>query len=185
MLEVEQEILAEQYEEQKQKDAMLEVEQEILAEQYDLMSINEKKMNYTSQVQGKLFEYVVYKWLNNERSNCTTQCGNLIRKEEIDCYCLTDTKFEHYECKLALHNVKKTIMQIKRKHVKIAERYKEYEISDNIVIYQPIRNNERKELEKNEIRVHPDFENTIMKNNSIYDGSRRDLKRLLSKPSGI
>ena len=170
-------------EEQALEEFMLKEGQEVLAKRNDLMSTNKKKMNYTSQVQGKLFEYVVYKWLNNERSNSTIQCGRLINKEEIDCYCLTDTKFEHYECKLTLHDLKEVIMQIKRKRAKIGEIYKGYEIIDNIVIYQPISNNKKEEFEKNKIRVYPDFENTIMKNNSIYDGNRRDLKRLLSTPS--
>jgi len=83
--------------------------------------IRELKIEYESIIsnfKGKFFEFIVYKWLNHNKSPIKTFCDIYINGEQIDCLCLTkNNTVEFYECKYDLHDNKihKTIQQINRK----------------------------------------------------------------------
>ena len=56
-----------------------------------------------SLLKGKLFEYVVFKWLSDEFSYKSLYCDKYVSKEQIDCYGELNGKIDLYECKFNLH----------------------------------------------------------------------------------
>ena len=134
-----------------------------------------EKMNESfSKIKGKLLEYLVYKWINSKVEFETVQCDIVVNNEQIDCFCKSGNKIEHFECKLQLHNVQDTIKQIKRKHSKIKQEYPNHIVNANLILYATITTEVKKQLEDQGIRVHQDFKSNIQ-NERIFDGTRREL----------
>ena len=150
---------------------------------YKGISTNQEKIHHAyqkgnepvAQILGKLLEYLAYKWLNDKKLFDKVQCDCIINDEQIDCFCESNGKIDHFECKLQLHNVSKTIKQIKRKHSKLKQKYQKKKVNANLIIYETVTSDVKNQLEKEGIRVHQNFKQ-IIEVDRIFEGSRRDLK---------
>ena len=142
-----------------------------------------EKMNESiTQMKGKLLEYLVYKWINSKEQFKIVHCDHIVNDEQIDCFCKSDDEIEHFECKLQLHDIQKTIKQIKRKHSKIKQAYTKEKVNANLVLYTTITNDAKNKLEKEGIKVYQDFKSNIQ-NDRIFEGTRRELKNYLNSDS--
>ena len=147
------------------------------------ISTNQEKIHHAYQkgnepvvqILGKLLEYLAYKWLNGKELFDKVQCDCIINDEQIDCFCESNGKIDHFECKLQLHDVSKTIKQIKRKHSKLKQKYQKKKVNANLIIYETVTSDVKNQLEKEGIRVHQNFKQ-IIGVDRIFEGSRRDLK---------
>ncbi len=143
--------------------------------------IYEKMNKSLMKMRGKLLEYLVYKWILDKEEFETVLCDHIVNGEQIDCFCESNDKIEHFECKMQLHKIQETIKQIKRKQSKIKERYTK-KINANLILYTTITKDKKDQLEKEGIRVHQDFKSNI-ENDRIFAGTRRELKSYLESDS--
>lgn len=122
---------------------------------------------------GKLFEFVVYKWILNQNYS-EMGCDVKINSEQIDCYARNDGIVQLFECKIDFHKDDETIRQLKNKCNAINKKYPNSEVKMNLVVFENLSQPRREQLEKSGIRVHHNFKNKI-KIHKVFDGSRRDL----------
>ena len=135
-----------------------------------------------NQMKGKLLEYLVYKWISNKEEFEIVQCDHIVNDEQINCFCKSGDKIEHFECKMQLHEIQETIKQIKRKHSKIKEIHTKEKVNVNLILYATVTNDVKNQLEKEGIRVYRDFKGNI-ENDRIFEGTRRELKNYLNSDS--
>ena len=141
-------------------------------------STNVRKLNTQlndslGHARGKLFEFVVFKWLLDQNFN-ETSCDVKINSEQIDCYARNDNIIQLFECKINLYNDDKVIQQLQNKYSATRKKYPNCEVKMNLAVFSNLSQSRKEKLEKSGIRVHHNFKNEI-KTHKAFDESHRDL----------
>lgn len=134
-----------------------------------------------SNFKGKLFEFVVHKWLSQNQSYIETYCDIFINNEQIDCLCLTnDNIVEVYECKFSLHDdeMQRTIQQINNRLIAVGKEYPNYKVGPFLVLFKPVPRSKKKKLLDINIRVLDNFERIIKEDNCFHKTEREILHYL-------
>jgi hypothetical protein len=116
---------------------------------YSIFEIQKMTNSKIEEINGKLFEYIFYKWLNNKKIYDRILCDCYFGKEQIDCIGFNDKHIDIFECKLDVHSrtatdkkdsVLVTIAQINNKVCAINkdQKYKDMDINRYIVTFYDI-----------------------------------------------
>ena len=136
---------------------------------------------FFADAKGKLFEYVFYQWLLEQKSTnyCKIRCDFRVNKEQIDVCAELEDEIHIFECKVNLHslNIDKIVDQINRKK-------KSLNLSNKIIIpwlvvYSQITDASKKRFENEGIKVFCNFKNDIQSCRNLNGNSKKTLFRIL------
>jgi len=153
-----------------------------LQEEYEL-KLSEIQKNieaFTGNTKGKLFEYVVHKWLMEGGSYKHTRCDFVIESEQIDCCGWNDDQADLYECKIACHVDSKDeiVDKLSRKSATLSKK-SEVKVTPFVVFYYPIPQEQKNYFEGGGIQVIDDFRRKIMEDRLVFDRIRKPLLDIL------
>lgn len=142
-------------------------------------SSKRKYQDWVDELRGKLFEFMVFKWLSeSNQNNKNIKVISIINNEEIDII-IDNKQIELFECKINIgNNYKDTISQIQKKYKAIRINHPQKIIIKKLVVYGKIKENRIKEFNDNCIEVIDDFRK-IISSNSIFHGTRKQIIQLL------
>ncbi|MCC6003780.1 MAG: hypothetical protein LM590_05505 [Thermofilum sp.] len=155
--------------------------EEIFLGEHVRVSFSEIKSHledFLARYKGKIFEYIVYYWLNESKHEGKVYLNLRINGEEIDCILEGKDTIEMYECKVTLHTDKidETIDQIKRKVFILKEVYGK-RVVPNLVVYNVNSSEQIKKIKDQGINVI--IFRDIIHRDRIFDGDRKKITEIL------
>lgn len=119
--------------------------------------------NYRSDARGKLFEYIVFQWLNADKKIDECFVGRRIQKEQIDCLAFNRKIAYLFECKNAIHkDTDKLRKRIAEKERVVKNQYPDFKIWPILIVYSTMNIKDKTVFEENGIRVIDNFREKIM-----------------------
>jgi len=135
-------------------------------------------MDLFSSIKGRLFELVVYKWVNETKELGICRSNVMIGNEEIDCIVQEKDVVNMYECKInsSEFSLKTNIKQILRKRGELLKTYEN--VKPFLVVYNKIPTCMIKKYNLKGIEVIDNFRDVIS-NEMIFKNSRTEYVKVL------
>ena len=127
-----------------------------------------------SPIRGRLFELVVYKWLNETKEMGICRSNMMIGNEEIDCIVQGKDVVNMYECKI--NSSESSIKQILRKRDELLKTHEN--VKPFLVVYNKIPTNLINECNLKGIEVIDNFRQVIS-NEAVFKSSRAEYLKIL------
>jgi len=141
-----------------------------------IFDLIKNKNDFISDTNGKFFEYIYYKWLNENKKDLYDMVKSDINdtiddnEVEIDCMGINEKNscIDVFECKHSYNtiNLDKEIDKLHKKIIllKKLDKYKKFNITPHIVFYQEVRDIKLPEVKKGVYIHHFKEENKVSKN---------------------
>ena len=143
--------------------------------------IKSQESRFLGDAKGKLFEYIYYNWLAENRGiePVSLLSDIVINKEQVDVYLETENKIHIFECKVAIHgtNMDKIIKQIKRKKEAFEKSNKNINVW--IVVYWEISDDNKRIFRKEGIKVCSNFKKKIDQWRKLDYPLNRDSRKII------
>ena len=156
-------------------------ESNFIHNKFIVSEIKSQESRFLGDAKGKLFEYIYYNWLAENRGikPVSLLSDIMINKEQVDVYLETENKIHIFECKVAIHgtNMDKIIKQIKRKKEAFEKSNKNINIW--IVVYWEISDENKKRFLKEDIKVCSNFKKKIDQWRKLDYPLNRDSRKII------
>ena len=135
-------------------------------------------MDFLSSIKGRLFELVVYKWLNETKEMGMCRSNVMIGSEEIDCIVQVKDVVNMYECKInsSESSLETNIKQILRKRNELLKTHEN--VKPFLVVYNKISMYLINECNLKGIEVIDNFRQVIS-NEAVFKSSRAEYLKVL------
>ena len=135
-------------------------------------------IDFLSSIKGRLFELVVYKWLNETKEMGKCKSNVMIGNEEIDCIVQVKDVVNMYECKInsSESSIEININQILRKRNELLKTHES--VKPFLVVYNKIPTDLINECNLKGIEVIDNFRHVIS-NEAVFKSSRAEYLKVL------
>ena len=128
---------------------------------------------------GKLFEYIVYKWLSSEAKYSELKGPGDFRGEQVDCLGINDSVVDVYECKVDIHKrIEEVIGQVLAKQEAVRKEFPGRKVVPYLVVYLEVETARSLELMRFGIRVIDNFRKKI-RSGGINKSDKEQIVRIL------
>jgi hypothetical protein len=156
-------------------------ESDFIHNKFIVSEIKSQENRFLGDAKGKLFEYIYYNWLAENKSikPVFLLSDIKINKEQVDVYLETENKIHLFECKVAIHgtNMDKIIQQVKRKEAAFEKSNKKINVW--IVVYWEISDENKKIFSKEGINVCSNFKKKIDQWRKLDYPLNRDSRKII------
>lgn len=142
--------------------------------------VRNKIKDFTSDLKGKFFEYLYFKWLVESRNYQSVNCDIWYNGEQIDNLGKIGDDIHIFECKLSMHSesVKMIVKQIRQKLNALKGYENSKDVIPYVVFYKKISTGCKNAFENNKINVVDNFESTL-RTAEIFDNIRNSISNIL------
>lgn len=150
----------------------------------DSREVIESMREMISISRGKLFEYVVYKWLVSEAKYTELRGPGDFKGEQVDCLGINDSVVDVFECKVDLHQqIEEVVRQVLVKQEAARREFPGRKVDPYLVVYLEVDTARSLELMRFGIRVIDNFRQKI-RSGGINKSNREQIVKILDYQVG-
>ncbi len=151
----------------------------------DSRKIIEEMRGVISLSRGKLFEYVVYKWLASSGKYTDLKGPGDFLREQIDCLGVSDSVIDVFECKVDLHEgrIEEVITQVQAKREAAEKRFPKSRVDVHLVVYLQADAERSLKLHQSRIHVIDNLRQKII-DSSINKSDKQQILRIMDYEIG-